>query len=69
MVYDDSNKKWIPAGSSHGLSKVIIFILKKKSVIPTFKTCFRINSTGKYKFIRLLKKIRVRFDMTNSIKV
>ena len=22
MVYDDVNKKWIPAGSSHGLSKV-----------------------------------------------
>ena len=22
MVYDDINKKWIPAGSSHGLSKV-----------------------------------------------
>ena len=27
MVYDDLNKKWVPAGSSHGLSKVIIFIL------------------------------------------
>jgi hypothetical protein len=24
MVYDDLNKKWVPAGSSHGLSKVII---------------------------------------------
>ena len=22
MVYDDINKKWVPAGSSHGLSKV-----------------------------------------------
>ena len=22
MVYDDVNKKWVPAGSSHGLSKV-----------------------------------------------
>ena len=22
MVYDDLNKKWVPAGSSHGLSKV-----------------------------------------------
>jgi enabled protein len=25
MVYDDVNKKWIPAGSSHGLSKVHIY--------------------------------------------
>ena len=24
MIYDDVNKKWIPAGSSHGLSKVNI---------------------------------------------
>ena len=24
MVYDDINKKWVPAGSSHGLSKVQI---------------------------------------------
>ena len=22
MVYDEVNKKWVPAGSSHGLSKV-----------------------------------------------
>ena len=27
MVYDDLNKKWVPAGSSHGLSKVIIMIV------------------------------------------
>eukprot|EP00092_Neocalanus_flemingeri_P032504 GFUD01035351.1.p1 GENE.GFUD01035351.1~~GFUD01035351.1.p1 ORF type:complete len:542 (-),score=144.22 GFUD01035351.1:1810-3435(-) len=25
MVYDDLNKKWVPAGSSHGLSKVHIY--------------------------------------------
>ena len=25
MVYDDINKKWVPAGSSHGLSKVHIY--------------------------------------------
>ena len=25
MVYDDSNKKWMPAGSSSGLSKVQIY--------------------------------------------
>jgi len=25
MVYDDVNKKWVPAGSSHGLSKVHIY--------------------------------------------
>ena len=24
MVYDDLNKKWVPAGSSHGRSKVTI---------------------------------------------
>ena len=27
MVYDDLNKKWVPAGSSHGLSKVIIIVV------------------------------------------
>ena len=25
MVYDDVNKKWVPSGSSHGLSKVHIY--------------------------------------------
>ena len=25
MVYDDANKKWMPSGSSHGLSKVHIY--------------------------------------------
>ena len=25
MIYDDMNKKWIPSGSSHGLSKVHIY--------------------------------------------
>ena len=29
MVYDDLNKKWVPAGSSHGLSKVRIEISNK----------------------------------------
>ena len=27
MVYDDLNKKWVPAGSSHGLSKVTIVLV------------------------------------------
>ena len=27
MVYDDLNKKWVPAGSSHGLSKVITMLI------------------------------------------
>lgn len=25
MIYDDVNKKWVPSGSSSGLSKVNIF--------------------------------------------
>ena len=25
MIYDDLNKKWVPSGSSHGLSKVHIY--------------------------------------------
>ena len=25
MIYDDLNKKWMPSGSSHGLSKVHIY--------------------------------------------
>lgn len=25
MVYDDANKKWVPSGSSTGLSKVHIY--------------------------------------------
>lgn len=25
MIYDDNNKKWIPSGTSSGLSKVHIF--------------------------------------------
>jgi hypothetical protein len=25
MIYDDTNKKWIPSGTSHGLSKVHIY--------------------------------------------
>ena len=33
MVYDDLNKKWVPAGSSHGLSKVIIVIMSMVMVV------------------------------------
>jgi enabled protein len=25
MIYDDANKKWVPSGTSHGLSKVHIY--------------------------------------------
>ena len=25
MIYDDLNKKWVPSGTSHGLSKVHIY--------------------------------------------
>ena len=41
MVYDDLNKKWVPAGSSHGLSKVTITnVLMVHNVIPKAAICF-----------------------------
>ena len=38
MVYDDGNKKWVPSGSSQGISKVQIY---HHSVNNTFRVVGR----------------------------
>lgn len=38
MIYDDNNKKWIPSGTSSGLSKVHIF---KHVINNTFRVVGR----------------------------
>ncbi len=38
MIYDDGNKKWVPSGSSQGLSKVQIY---HHSVNNTFRVVGR----------------------------
>lgn len=64
MIYDDNSKKWIPSGSSSGLSKVHIF---KHVINNTFRVVGRKlqdhEVTFMFKVVCLILKINVYISL------